>query len=351
MKVGKSVVELAQELERQKNEKRDFVAPVGAVSMELTEEAKPVLALGSAGNFGCTDIAHGQIAEYVGVPAKYYERMRSDAPALLVDNVNHWMKSDSKNQRLVRTLDGNVRAFLSDRYRPLDNYDLAEVALPVLLESGCRIESCEVTEKRLYIKAVTSRLSAEVKVGDTVEAGIAISNSEVGMGSLSIDPLLFRLVCANGLIVNDSRMRKTHVGRGSGSFDNVSEFLRDETREADDKAFWMKVRDVISASLSSIGFDRFVERFAEAQKEKIEGDPFKVVELTRKQYSLSDTESKGVLTNLLASGDMSRFGLVNAVTLHAQAVPSYDRSTELEKLGGLILELPKKDWSVISSAN
>ncbi|MBL0089244.1 MAG: hypothetical protein IPP44_22195 [Ideonella sp.] len=33
---------------------------------------------------------------------------------------------------MVRTLDGQARAFLSDRYRRLDNYDLCEHVLPML---------------------------------------------------------------------------------------------------------------------------------------------------------------------------------------------------------------------------
>ena len=35
---------------------------------------------------------------------------------------------------MVRTLDGNARAFLSDRYRRLDNYDLLAHVLPMLRE-------------------------------------------------------------------------------------------------------------------------------------------------------------------------------------------------------------------------
>jgi hypothetical protein len=36
----------------------------------------------------------------------------------------------------------------------------------------------------MYIKAICPRIQAEVKKGDIVQAGIAISNSEVGMGSV-----------------------------------------------------------------------------------------------------------------------------------------------------------------------
>jgi hypothetical protein len=37
---------------------------------------------------------------------------------------------------MLRTLDGQVRAVLSDRYRRLDNFDLAESVLPILQQ--CR---------------------------------------------------------------------------------------------------------------------------------------------------------------------------------------------------------------------
>ena len=45
-------------------------------------------------------------------------------------------------------------------------------------------------------------LIVEVKQGDTVQAGIIISNSEVGLGSLSLRTFLYRLVCLNGMILN-----------------------------------------------------------------------------------------------------------------------------------------------------
>ena len=40
-----------------------------------------------------------------------------------------------------------------------------------------------------------------------------ISNSEVGLGAVSIQPLVYRLVCTNGMIVNDMGERRHHVGR------------------------------------------------------------------------------------------------------------------------------------------
>lgn len=70
---------------------------------------------------------------------------------------------------------------LSDRYRRLDNFDLAESVLPILQQlPEVRFESVELTETRMYLKCITSRLTYEMAPGDVVQAGVVISNLEVG---------------------------------------------------------------------------------------------------------------------------------------------------------------------------
>lgn len=346
MKTGKSITELASELERQAGVKRDFVSSAKALKF-VTEAGKSSLEVGALGNFAIKETAHDQIASRIGIPAKYYEKMQKEAPALLDTNVNHWLQNDG-NKYMVRTLDGAARAMLSDRYRPLDNLDLAQVALPTLLESGCKIESCEITDRKMYLKATTERLTFEVKKGDVVQAGIVISNSEIGHGALSVEPLLMRLICTNGMIMNDSKMRKHHVGRGGADFEGASEFYRTETRLADDKAFWMKVRDTIAHAFSTIAFEKHVERFAHAASDIVVADPIEVMEVTQKRFGLQEGEKRLVLTHWLQDGDMSRFGLANAITRSAQDIEDYDRATDFERLGGDIIELPKTDWNRIA---
>ena len=352
MKTGKSLADLATELERQANSKKDFIADTRALALDVVDE-KPILAMqnGEIQRFSIGEVAHDQIGEKVQIPAKYYDRMLKEAPALLADNVNHWFRAQP-GRHMVRTLDGRARAFLSDRYRPLDNFDLAEIALPVLTEAGCEVISCEVTEKRFYLKAVNHRVQKEVKVGDVVEAGLSISNSEVGLGAILVDPFVHRLICLNGAIVPAYGMRKHHVGKaGQGAFDDLAaEFFRDETRLADDKAFWLKVRDVIRAAMQEATFNRIVERWREATEQKIVGDPIKAVEVAAVKFQLNDSERSGVLRHLISGGDLSAYGLLNAITRTSQDLESYDRATELEKFGPRVLELPKKDWQEIAEA-
>lgn len=344
MKAGRTLQDLATELDRQMKTKKDIVGDTSRFALLSTAFAAPnssILRVAGYGNFAVNELAHDQIALRLQIPKPYYDRLRTFAPGLLDGNVDYWFANKSE-RRLLRTVDGRLRAFLSDRYRPLDNYDLTEVVLPVISKLGCRVESCELTERRLYIKAVNERLQADIKVGDAVQAGIVISNSEVGCGSVSIEPMVFRLVCRNGMIANEMSMRKYHVGRGAGGDDEggVTEFYKDETRKADDKAFWMKVKDVVEASLTEALFKQIVGKMQKAQGIEIKGDPVKAVEVVCKRHLLNKDEQSGILKFLVQGGDLTLYGMVNAITRESQEVPDYDRATELERLGGEMLSNP-----------
>lgn len=351
MKAGKTLQELAVEVDRQARTKRDFVASTKLLGYSSTGGEKlKIEVAGQEESFEVADTFHDQLGSYLSIPKKYYDRMRQSGPYLLEQNINYWLTTQEKDSKLVRTLDGKARALLSPKYRALDNFDLLESVLPKLTELEATVESCEVTEKRLYLKVVTPKVQYEIKKGDVVQAGLVISNSEIGMGSLGIEPLIYRLVCTNGMIANDRALRKYHVGRAAGDLDGAIEYFRDETRMLDDKAFWSKVSDVVAGSLETIQFGKIVESMQSATQDKIEADPVQVVEVVSKRFTLNDSEKTGVMAHLIGGGDLTRYGLVNAITRHSQDVKSYDRATELERLGGEVLELPRRDWEVISTA-
>jgi hypothetical protein len=266
---------------------------------------------------------------------------------LLAENINWWWKH-APEKRMLRTLQNGSqvgRAFLSERYRPLENADLAAVILPKLAELECEILSCEITETRLYIQAATPKLEAKC-VGDLVRAGIVVSNSEVGAGALMLEPLLWYLRCLNGMIM-PRVMRRHHIGRHSDplfELDEAAEYYTDKTREMDDRAFWMKVRDVAEGLFDPQRFAAMVEKFESATDQKL-GQVTAAVEEVGNRFKFNDQETNAVLNHLIEGGDTSLFGLVNAVTRTATDVESYDRSVELQRIGGEILELPKSVWS------
>ena len=362
MKEGSSLQELARQLEAEQKTKRDFVAPTTELEMsvldpnasahanhaDVPETVAHAIRVNGYGAFDINEIAHEQIASRVGIPQKYYDRMRREAPHLLNENVNHWF-ARTPEKRMIRTLSGTARAFLSDRYRPLDNLDMAQTVLPVLHDMGVRVESSALTDRRLYIKAVTPKMTAEVKKGDVVQAGIVVSNSEVGLGSVKVEPMVFRLVCSNGLIVPDYGQKRYHVGRALEAEESQA-IYRDETLAADDAAFLMKVQDTVRLAVDQAKFAHLVNRLRDAAGEPLSGNPVSAVELMANRHALTQDESGGVLRHLVTGGDFSRYGLLNAVTRTSQEVADYDRATELERLGGKIMTLDTQEWRELAVA-
>jgi len=351
MKTGRTLDALAAELQRQVSSKRDFIADSRALEMAIEETDGIMVLRGINGGLPLANTAHEQIAGRLQIPRVYYDRMRQESPELLAHNVNHWLRANPE-RRLVRTLDNRVRAFLSDRYRPLDNFDLAEVVLPQLVNLNVEVISGELTEHRFYLKATTAKIKGDV-TGDVVQAGIVVSNSEIGHGSLHIDEMTYILACRNGAI-HASAVRKTHVGRTTNGGDSdavdVLEYFKDDTRMADDQAFWLKVRDAVGAIFTQERFDKLMSRYHTAANRAIEADPVKVVEVTAKRYGLSESEGNSVLKHLLGGGRLSAYGLANAITAASAEVEQYDRATELESLGGSVIELPAHEWSALAAA-
>lgn len=354
MKSGRGLVNLAQELERQLSTKRDLVlCPSGLrCRTEASGDMKiSVSERAGDGEYGITALARRQLAEKLKIPFGYFERLRAEQPGLLDQNVNTWLAEET-DRRMVRTLDGSVRAVLSDRYRRLDNFDLAENVLPILQQlEGARFESVELTDTKMYLKVVTPRLTFEVAPGDVVQAGIVISNSEVGLGTLSVQPLVYRLVCRNGLIAADHALRKTHVGRTlDGDSDSVKVF-RDDTLAADDRAFFLKVRDVVRSAVSEATFRQVAQKLQSTRGIRISGNPVQAVEVLGNRYTLNEGERSGVLRHLIEGGELTAYGLVNAVTHYSQEVADYDRATEFEALGGRMIDLSAGEWRTVAEAN
>lgn len=349
MKQMFTLTQLAERLESDRKMMADYIAPSRALVMQ--PDAK--LSIGDSGPVQpLRDSGHKQLATLLDIDARYYDRVRTSDPTLLAANVNHWLgKRDPKERRMVRTIGETVRALLSDSYRRIDNHEVAEVSLNMLAEiQGLRVTSSAVTDSRLYIKAVASSLEREVKgsrrVGDVVQAGVIISNSEIGDGSVSIKPFAEFLVCTNGMVRAKEGLRMAHIGRKADA--SLEGLLSDGTKRLEDQVVLRKVRDVIAHAFNPEAFDKFMASLTDATQQAIPGaaaaDVVEALGPTSSGLGLNQAERKSVLGHLIEGGDLSRYGLVNAVTRTAQDAESYDRATELETAGFQLLELPSRDW-------
>ena len=352
MKTGRRLQEVMLELDRQNKAKKDYIGSAQALRLYEDGQTFEIGSMGKARQFGTTRLFHRQVASALGIPAKYYDLMQSRKPELLAQNVNAWF-GDRENSYMIRTMDYGAgrmaRALLSDRYRRIDNMEIASAVLPLFAGSDqYEVVSSEVTENRLYLKIVNRRLEMAVVPGDIVQAGVMISNSEVGLGSVSVQPLVYRLVCTNGMVVNDMGERKNHVGRAAKAVDDSFHIYSDETMEAEDKAFLLKLRDVTMAAIEESRFAQVVGRLKEAAGIPITGKVNEVVELTARTYGINSDEQDSVLQHLIAGGDLSQYGLSNAITRASQDVESYDRATTLEGIGWQVAAMPAAQWKELN---
>jgi hypothetical protein len=359
MKRGRSIVELATELERQVESKKDYVVSTEHVRPEIID-GKMGLVLAEREHVGVNNHAHGQISEYTGIPKKYYDKMRAEAPTLLATNVDVWFKKNPA-PRMIRTLDGNARAVLSDRYRPLENFDLATAVLPIMRDRKLEILSCELTETRLYIKAVDPQMMRDIPTGhkwgdgthtifDTLSPAIIVSNSEVGAGALSVQAGVYTKGCTNLATFAEKGMRKYHVGSRHDLGEQIMSMLSEQTRRLTDAALWAQLRDVVTAAFDEAKFQASCNEIAGLAQQKIEGDPLQTVDLSAKTFGWTQEEKGSVLKHLIQNGDLTRYGLFNAITRTAEDLADYNRASEFEVMGGKLIELNKNEWRQLAEA-
>ena len=364
MKIGRSLPELAAEVQRQSKAKRDFVANTKTLAV-LPQDGGLDVVLDGHGTFTVGDIAHGQIADHTKIPVQYYNRMRQESPELLANNVETWFKKYPA-PRMLRMLDQRNRAFVSDAFRPLDNFDFSNVMLEACADRNLDVVSCEVTEKRLYIKAI-DRQEFEVPVGYKMGDGshkifdvccpvFIASNSEVGYGRLVLETGVYTKACTNLAWFADGGMKRTHLGARyklaeSMDVESIDQYLTAKTKQKSDEALWMQLRDVLRAGFQEEHLKRRAAQLATAAENRIVGGQIiKVVENTSTRFGLNEVEGASVLEHLIHGGNLSQYGLHAAVTRASQDVADYDRATELERLGGRIIELPRTEWQQLLEA-
>lgn len=355
MKAGMTMEEMAAELMRQTQSKQDFIFRSQQLEF-VPYETGMILRILDAGGTDYTepvelsDNAHRQIGARLSIPARYYDRMKEQYPELLAENVNRWFQKTPAN-RMVRTMDGMARAFLSDSYRRIDHLQIAQAVLPVIggVEDA-RFESCQITDSQMYLKIVNPHLEAEIAEGDIVQAGLVVTNSEVGTGSFCVQPMIYRVRSQAGMIDTASQIRKIHKGRINTV--NVNMLLTPETElTSEDCTFLAQIQETVRVAVNYSNFQNAVQLMRTAALAHMDTQivPL-VVQRASREFGVTETENDGVLHRLVEDNDLTLYGLSNAVARHSQDVTNYDRATELEAIGYNMLTMTGQQWSHLNQA-
>lgn len=272
------------------------------------------LAGGSDRRLELTDHALGQILARLGIPSQFFDR----CPANLRWAIgNHFLQNtQGDKQTLLRLVQGNrVRAALSESYTAFDDNDVVPMVADVLDGEECHIQA-DFAAEFTHMRIVFPRTATEVRVGDVVQTGLHISNSEVGARAVRIDALVHRLVCTNGLVSTDfaSRASIRHVGNPSR--------LKDYVRQA--------ISDAREGSAELL-------RQFKASVDHTLAEPERLIERHGREHDLTQAQLKAILEAFAAGGDQTLFGAVNAVTATAQREPTFERRYEVERVGAALL--------------
>ena len=353
----------------------DFLAPTDILQKTTLENGTPQLIIEAnrgepTKHFNINDTAFGQIATHAGIDARTARRLQEHFPVEFDALLNKsWQKFPAR--RLIRTHlnttalntvgeDGDVRAWVSDKFKTFDNVNLLKTTLPQLMESDAQFQvvQANLSEKRMYLRLKSLlQTGTGANVGDHMANGIGFGNSEVGAGSVTVYQMFWTLACLNGM-QTENKTRSSHITSARDGDDWG--LLSDDAKNADNHALELKLRDLVGVYSSREAFDEVLDKMKAAAADVIDGEYTDVTDVVNnlgKVMQLTKKENSDVLNGLMAtigqsgfeqSSPLSRATLINAVTAVSHRA-DVDEVDTWQRRGGKLLDMSRNDWNRIAA--
>ena len=333
---------LVEKLEKRNTMKRDFIVPSskmhwanGDLCINTTETDAMI--------FKPTELFETQIADKLGIPNPYFRKMKSQHADLLQQNVNGWLEKNPRKNYMVRTYESETenigRAFLSNSYNIIDDYEVLFAALEAIKQTGVKVKinTADVTENRLYLSVTCPEIEVQAEeflkgylkeneaAGNGIISGFIITNSEVGKGAFEIRPRAVICKCNNGLIVKDERFRRVHLG---SKLDAGEIVWSDRTRAKNRDLIVSQVSDAVKTYLSADYLGVMIEKIAQLKEIELKY-PIDAVQNVCKTLGVGEEDKSEILKYFLEDGDHRASGILNAVTRQTQKM-DLDLAFEIE---------------------
>ena len=287
-----------------------------------------------------------QACSKAGIPWTYARRLLDEensgwGAALLAENLRELYAKqfgDSDTRFLLRSSNGEVRGFLSDRYRRLDSRPIVDSFGKACQEIGAVPVDGFFSDTKMAIKAMLPTLYEPVQ-HEIIAFGVSLENSDYGNGALSLRVFALRLWCSN-LAIADESIRAVHLGARLGEEFQWS----DETHHLDTRRMASAVADVVQGQLSAARVNVFQDVIRQADAEKVSAS--QVGAFLRKSLSKADAER---VAEAFRSADVenmppgnTRWRMSNAISWVAGQTRDPESCLELQKLAGKALPAVKE---------
>lgn len=292
--------------------------------------------------------ALGQMAGRLEIPMAYVDHLqgivteqgaRAEWAQNLLARTLREHTTHSGDRWLVRSVGGEARAVLSDKFRRIDCRPSALALIEVAQDRGLIVSDGIFTETRTSLKFILPQIVEPVP-GEHMVFGFDWSNSDFGRGANDLRMFMFRLLCWNGA-VGESVVRQVHIGRRLE--DDVA--YSEKTVQLDAAATASALRDHAAHAISEVRVQQMVEGIRAAHEQKL--NPKAAVESLRKALPKGDVEKVVEAFNSPdvenMPGGQSLWRWSNALSFVAGNTEDADKRIDLERLAGDVLKnvMPK----------
>lgn len=293
-------------------------------------------------------LAYSQFMEKVRFPVDLANRLPARAVYL---DVNWLMQKEmDEKEGLLRLIKGNTaRALLSTKYTPLDDFEVLDAVQEHATGAIVRYEALEETSTHISI-------TWPGKDAMGLERGIRLRNSEVGLGAVTIQTIVFREACYNVLPYQAGSGFGEVAGQSYTGQDGTR-YIAAQTRSKNQRGLkvgtyqdhWRYVhvgdhskligfvKDAIEDSQRQ--YDVLTARWSAGLEQAIK-DPIGLIERTAKDYKHTKEELRTLLDAWADTKNdfgANLTGVVNAFTLASQKAPNADARYYMQNTGSALL--------------
>lgn len=283
--------------------------------------------------------AESQLCTRLGLPVGYFRALKDEGAwgRTFAEETLRTLGRERNPRVLTRSVDGEMRAVLSDAYRRLDSRPLVEAFIKGCEKVGAVPTGGYATDLRVGMRATAPEVIYTAK-GDPILCGAEWRNSDFGVGCHDMLFQVERLWCTNRA-TRTSAMRQVHLGKRLADDEAYSA----HTYALDTKVQASALFDLVSVHMKPENIRRQLDAIDKAEATDV--SPSRAKALLKEALGNAKAEFEAVgsiyayerdLTNLPAGENLWR--LSNAVSWFSQrpAIQA-ERRIELEEAAGWLL--------------
>jgi hypothetical protein len=312
----------------------DSIAPAGRLDWRPTGEGVEVL----IGDRPAQIHSHalGQMAQRAEIPAAYVSHLMGSewGRDLLATNLRRGYQEGRHGARfLVREVRGEVRGFLSDRFRRIDSRPVFGAFVDAVKGIGAVPANGSALATKSEIKAILPVILEPLGPTEPMLLGLQLLNSDFGDGALTLRTFTYRLWCTNAATMEES-LRQVHLGRRLD--DGIS--YSDTTYRLDTEATVSALTDTVRGLLGPEGQAKIVATVKAAHEAGL--DPRQARTMLK---GLTKAETEAVIETFNAPdvtacpAGQTAWRLSNALSWVANGTEDRSRALEMERLAGDVL--------------